>query len=61
MTTDELFMEIEFERGLDLDDDCLVSFRDRYGSYRIDGLEGDGESERFDEMVELASSLRRRR
>jgi hypothetical protein len=60
MHADEILSEIEFEHGFEMDDDCVVNYRDRHGSYRLGRVEEDPQMDSFDEMVSLAASLRRR-
>jgi hypothetical protein len=60
MHADDILNEIEFEHGFDMDDDCVVSYRDRNGSYRLGHVEDDPQMDSFDEMMSLAASLRRR-
>jgi hypothetical protein len=59
MNADDILFDIEFEHGFSSDDDCVMNYRDRIGSYRLGHLEDDPQMDRFEEMVYLARSLRR--
>ena len=59
MNADEILMDIEFERGFEMDDEYMMSYRERNGSYRLGHVEEDPQMDQFDEMMDLASSLRR--
>lgn len=58
MYGEEILMDLEFERGLDGADDLIGGYRERNGEYRLGCFDDDPEMDRFDEMVDLAASLR---
>ncbi|MBX9653255.1 hypothetical protein K2Y11_06495 [bacterium] len=59
MNADDILMDIEFERGFDMDDDYMMNYRERNGSYSLGRVEDDPQMDQFDEMMDLARSLRR--
>ena len=59
MNADDILMDIEFERGFEMDDDYMMNYRERNGALRLGRVEDDPQMDQFDEMVDLASSLRR--
>jgi len=59
MNADDILMDIEFERGFDMDDDYMMNYRERNGSYSLGHVEDDPQMDQFDEMMDLARSLRR--
>lgn len=60
MNMEDFLDDVEFERGFDMDDDCVMNYRERNGEYRLGRVEMDPEMDHFDELVHLARSLRSR-
>lgn len=58
MYADDILMDIEFERGFDFENEVISGYRERYGEYRLGCVDNDPQMDRFDEMVDLARSLR---
>lgn len=58
MNMDDFLMDVEFEHGFDMDHECVMNYRERNGAYQLGRVEYDPQMDQFDEMVDLARSLR---